>query len=214
MEFRRQRARAEELEEFRLGFLRRGSSKNASLEWVPALRIEKAQRGEAVEPSVSDALDKGGTIPPLLLAERCHLISSLAEIWRVGGEHVVELTPDRLHELGANGGSEGFEFGSVHVEKLSCEESFWGGLPDDKGHPGLVQYPTCGAPQWMRLKYFSFLGEPDVMGIPIPRLGADIDDLADSEFGIFYPNPTANKDPVAEGEALITILQIRNVSSI
>ena len=108
VEFRRQGASAEELEDFRLCLLRRGGSKNASLEWMPTLGIEKAQRSEAVEPSVSDALDKGGTVPPIFLAEGCHLICSLSDIWRVGGEHVVELAPDCLHELVADGGSERF----------------------------------------------------------------------------------------------------------
>jgi len=81
---------------------------------MPALSIQKAQRGEAVEPGVGDTLDEGGTVFPGLPAEGCDLRGSLAEVRRVGGEHVVELAPHRLHELGADGGSERFEGRGVH----------------------------------------------------------------------------------------------------
>jgi len=113
-EFVRQRTGANELEEFGLDFLRRDRREDAGLEGMPATGIQKTQGGEAVEPSVGDTLDEGGAVFRDILAQCGDLIGGLAKIRRVGGEHVVELARDGLHELPPDGGGEGLESGGVH----------------------------------------------------------------------------------------------------
>jgi hypothetical protein len=44
---------------------------------MPPEGIQEAESGEPVEPGVGDAIDKGGTIPLRLLAERGDLAGNL-----------------------------------------------------------------------------------------------------------------------------------------
>ena len=107
---------AGELQELRLGLRGAGGREDAGAERMPAAGVHEAERGEAVEPSVSDALDEAGAIGLREVPQRRHLRSIGGEVvGRLGGEGEVELARDGLHELAADGGGESLEGGGVHA---------------------------------------------------------------------------------------------------
>ena len=86
------------------------------MERMPSTRIEKANGRQAIEPGVSDPLNESCAVAICFFAQRLHLLCRRPEIRRVGCKHIIELARDRLHELAADSGSEGFEAGGVHRE--------------------------------------------------------------------------------------------------
>ena len=109
---------AGELEQLGLRLRRTGRSEDAGAEWVPATGVHEAERGEAVEPSISHALDESGAVRLGELPEGGHLRSEGGEVVRrLGREGEVELARDGLHELAADGGGEGLEGGGVHEKR-------------------------------------------------------------------------------------------------
>ncbi len=108
-QFLRQRAAADEFEQFRLGFLRGSRGEHPRLERMPAPGIQKAESGEAVEPGVGHSFDQPGAVVLRFLAEPLDLGLRGPQVGRVSREDIIKLPRDRLHELAANGGGEGFE---------------------------------------------------------------------------------------------------------
>ena len=120
LEFRRQCARARELEQFRLGFIGACRRQHPRPEWMPAASVHEPQRRQTVEPSIGHALDKPLAIGGFEFTQCCHLRRVGGQkIRRLGGEREVELARDRFHELAADGRSESFERGRVHESGMT-----------------------------------------------------------------------------------------------
>ncbi len=99
---------AGELEQLRLGLRCAGRGEDAGAERMPAAGVHEAERGEAVEPGIGDALDEAGAVGLRELPQRGYLWSKGSQIIRcLGAENEVELTCDRLHKLCAYGWGEG-----------------------------------------------------------------------------------------------------------
>ncbi len=115
LQFLGQGSGAGEFEQLRLRLRSAGRREDAGAERMPAAGVHEAERGEAVEPGVGDALYEANPICLRELPQRSHLRSEGREqVGRLGRECKVELARDGLHELFSDGGGEGLEGGGVH----------------------------------------------------------------------------------------------------
>ncbi len=89
-----------------------GDAKNASR--TPFVLHSGTAGGQAIEPSVGNALDESSAVTHCLLAQRLDLLGYSTQIGRLRRRNLVEFARDHLHELASDSRDKGFESGGVH----------------------------------------------------------------------------------------------------
>ncbi|MBT62428.1 MAG: hypothetical protein CML13_04360 [Puniceicoccaceae bacterium] len=95
----RDRAIPRLLEQLRLGIARRGRY-HAATKGMPIRRIHKAQRGQTIEPGISDPLNQRGLALLLQrLPQLLDLSRPLPQLHTVGRQHILQSRPDLINQV-------------------------------------------------------------------------------------------------------------------